>query len=409
MTLQKTLNSFSITTICIFSLCIIGLSLLSVIFPAFLIRLKSNFIESNINPFEFGFLSEFLFLTNFTILFFIIFCKYTLIGKKLSNYIYLFTQIKISEKTSILCLVLLISTYAILTFPEIQNHELWGDYYNNILPMVENFNFDSPYRLLENFLLITSIEIFDNIRVIPFISSILLLFNVFFTTKLLSKNNLAGIIAVLVMLQSYTFLKYDTYATYTTFWINLYLFSVYLIHRKQSFSIIPYIFSLFTKVLTAFFIPVNIFIIANSNLPKKNKIISIAIYGLVGLSLIIGASYFFPNETLFFDDSRFWNGFSTLGLELRFDYFLLLFLLPIMVGLLYLTKYRVKHSITMILLISFSILLQPISSSLGADILPYRYLPLIVFFSIAVGLIFSKIFISKELSNSKNDSIYPLK
>ena len=66
-------------------------------------------------------------------------------------------------------------------------------------------------------LLLTSLEILGNVKIIPFLGSIALLLTTYVFTKQVTNNRLAGIIAMLVLIQSYTFLKYDSLAMYENF------------------------------------------------------------------------------------------------------------------------------------------------------------------------------------------------
>ena len=79
-------------------------------------------------------------------------------------------------------------------------------------------------------LLLTSLEILGNVKIIPFLGSIALLLTTYFFTNQITNNRLAGIIAMLVLIQSYTFLRYDSFAMYENFWVLLmsYLYTPYV-------------------------------------------------------------------------------------------------------------------------------------------------------------------------------------
>ena len=120
----------------------------------------------------------------------------------------------------------------------------------------ENWSF-SIYNItfgFKYFLLHASIIIFKNIRMIPLISSFLLLLLVYFTTLELTKKRIASLIAVVMVLQSNNFLTYDSTATYANFWIFFYLLSLFLILKKwYSISCIIHFISIFKGINCYFY------------------------------------------------------------------------------------------------------------------------------------------------------------
>ena len=67
-------------------------------------------------------------------------------------------------------------------------------------------------------------------------------------------------------------------------------------------------------------------------------------------------------------------------------------LLPVTVGLMFLSKNKLKHADTILILIFGTIIASPIlvTFTYHYEILPYRFIPLLVFFSIGMGMFFSK-------------------
>ena len=90
--------------------------------------------------------------------------------------------------------------------------------------------------------------------------------------------------------------------------------------------------------------------------------------------------------------SEFLIGFSTLAFNLRFDVFLLLFLLPVSIGLFLKARNGDKNSISLMVLMCGTILVTPVLEMLTNFyfVYPYRYIPLLVFFAISIGSMFSK-------------------
>ena len=86
------------------------------------------------------------------------------------------------------------------------------------------------------FLLDISLDIFQNIKLLPFIASILIVVFTYLITVQFCQKRFAGIISVVVLLQTYTFLKFDTTAVYENFWVLFFLISLYMIEKKWFLS-----------------------------------------------------------------------------------------------------------------------------------------------------------------------------
>jgi hypothetical protein len=73
-------------------------------------------------------------------------------------------------------------------------------------------------------------------------------------------------------------------------------------------------------------------------------------------------------------------------------------LLPVTIGLMFLSKNKLKHADSILILIFGTIIASPIlvTFTYHYEILPYRFIPLLVFFSIGVGMFFAK----KSVNNS---------
>ena len=72
-------------------------------------------------------------------------------------------------------------------------------------------------RYVRMFLLDISLDIFQNIKLLPFVASILVVVFTYLITTQFCQKRFAGMISVVVLLQSYTFLKFDTVAVYENF------------------------------------------------------------------------------------------------------------------------------------------------------------------------------------------------
>jgi len=98
------------------------------------------------------------------------------------------------------------------------------------------------------------------------------------------------------------------------------------------------------------------------------------------------------NDIITISDSEFFLALNTLGYTLRYDAFIILSILPITVGLFFVSRRGILQADSILVLILTSLLAGPFISMLTEFyfVLPYRFLPLIVFVAIGIGVFFSK-------------------
>ena len=398
-----TSKNFVTALICIFSIIVVGISLVSVIFPA-LITANFGIQESESNQFEIGsntvtFLIGNLLLIGFGVLYF----KKKLpviIQKSLEN----FLNKNISNKITIILLFIILIPYVILTIPELflDESEQTGDYYI-FLAAKEIFPFgqinyieavEQNDRYVRMILLLTSLEILGNVKIIPFLGSIALLLTTYVFTKQVTNNRLAGIIAMLVLIQSYTFLKYDSFAMYENFWVLFYVLSLYAIYKKWQLSSVSYILSIFTKTITAIFLPLSLVYVYYAKIKLKTKILLVisyaAMFGVVITVWYLDSSIY--SSIIRFDIEQLFMGFTKLSYQLRFDLLLLTALFPLTIALMIKAKQGINIATPVLFLIAGSLVAGPIVEIFSGFYvtLPYRFVPTIVFFAIGVGILFNK-------------------
>ena len=249
-------------------------------------------------------------------------------------------------------------------------------------------------RYVRMLLLVSSIEIFQNIKILPFVASISLLIVTFFLTYQISHKRFSGIVALLIILQSHTFLFFDTVAVFENFWILFFLISLYLINRKWQLSPILYLLALFSKAFIFVFFLSTIFYIYRARISSRKKIWAMCSYG--GVILIILTVFSFGDsvygDIINISDSEFFLALNTLGYTLRYDVFIILSLLPVTIGLFFTSRRGFLQADSILVLILASLLAGPFISMLTGFyfVLPYRFLPLIVFVAIGIGVFLSK-------------------
>jgi len=405
-------NSLVSFAIFLFSISVVLISLISVIFPALLASTsylpipEVNIVE--VNPYEYGVWSIPLFVANILVfLIAILYFKNKLPSSIINSFEYLFS-FEISRRVAIIAMVIILGVYVTLSANELTVEEQWLDY-KGIIERIETGSRTSPIIGFEPhvklFLLSSSMEIFGNYAVIPFMASIALLILVYFITKEITSKRFAGMISMVILLQSNLFLTYDTTVSYSNFWILFYLFSLYSMYKIWPLSPVAYVLSILSKSITAMFLPLSLYFLYRAKISKKRKIVilvstlAIVLIGIViAFSMNIDLSGRAEFEGL--DVNDFWIGFTSFAFQLRLDGLVILFILPLIVGLYLASKKGIKHAESIMVLISGMLIFAPILTGFTDQTnQPYRFVPLVVFFAIGVGVLLSKVSEKVELQS----------
>nr|AIE98522.1 hypothetical protein [uncultured marine thaumarchaeote KM3_06_A04]AIE98561.1 hypothetical protein [uncultured marine thaumarchaeote KM3_06_B06] len=386
------------------TLAVVLLTLTPVVFPALFSSFFGMFTD-NLDPFELGYQSVFFIVSNILILGFGAAYYKKKIPSSVSDLIEKIRTFEISKKVSMISLAIILVVYVGLSTPELFLDESaqWSDYDAVLVPALEIWPFgesDDVYvqeqndRYVRMFLLDASIDVFQNIKLLPFIASILIVVFTYLITVQFCQKRFAGIISVVVLLQSYTFLKFDTTAVYENFWVLFFLISLYVIEKKWFLSPIFYILAFYTKAYIAPFFLLTLFTTYRSQISRRTKITILISYVIIvsaAIAIIFLGDTVYP-DVIEVNSSKFILGFQVIISQLRFDLFFIIALLPVTVGLLFLAKNKLKHADSILILIFGTIIASPIliTFTYHYEILPYRFIPLLIFFSIGVGMFFSK-------------------
>jgi len=388
------------------ALIVVLLTLTPVIFPALYSSVFGMFTE-NLDAFELGYQSIFLIVSNVVIFGFGIAYYKKKIPSLAQDVVEKIRTFEISKRVAIISLAVILCVYIGLSASELSLDEAksWNDYQMVLLPALEIWPFgqtDNIYvqeqndRYVRMFLLDVSLDIFQNIKLLPFIASILIVVFTYLVTVQFCQKRFAGIIAVIVLLQSYTFLKYDTVAVYENFWVLFFLISLYMIEKKWFLSPVFYILAFYTKAYVAPFFLMTLFTTYRSQTSRRTKIAILISYIVIvsaALALIFVGDTIYP-DIIDVNYSKFILGFQVIIAQLRFDLFFIMLLLPVTVGLMFLSKNKLKHADSILILIFGTIIASPIlvMFTYHYDIHGYRFIPLLTFFSIGIGMFFSKKF-----------------
>jgi hypothetical protein len=153
-----------------------------------------------------------------------------------------------------------------------------------------------------------------------------------------------------------------------------------------------YLLSIFAKVLTVAFLPMSIFFVLSSDIPKKKK----AFVVLVSVIIVAGGVVIFATQNLAetegagWNSDQFWLGLSSFANQIRHDGLVVLFVLPLVFGLFMVSK-RSRYANSIMLMIAGMLVIAPlISGFTEITNQPYRFVPLVFFFAIGVGTLLSK-------------------
>ena len=379
----------------LFSITVTTLTVIPALFPALYSSFNKvstiknlNEFDVGINPFEPGIFFIPIIITGVLILAISIVIKFKSIKLRSTN---------LPKKYSIISIIIILSTFTALSYEDVNSEELFDDWdkvklglgdwscfiSNTDCTIQADFN---PYGFNHHvnlFLLTSSFAIFGNYKIIPFLASMALIITTYLFTNKITNNRLAGVIASLIVLQSNLFLSFSTSPTYATFWILFYLISLFMIiHKTWFLSPITYVMSILSKILSVSFFPITIFFILNSQISIKKKIILIlSIIILISVGMIAGVSI------TSLDWNQFIQGFTALSHHMRYDGLIVVFLIPTVTGLYFVSKNN-RYANSVSIMISSVLLVGPLLLALTSiTTQPYRFIPLIVFCAIGIGMI----------------------
>jgi len=248
------------------SLVIVGLNLITLIFPSFIVLQIFNeegIIEGE--PFTWGVLTGPFFAVNLILLAIGILYHFNRLPNLIKNSFNFILKFEISKKIAIISFLVIIFGYIAFTVQDLAVYEgdEWPDYALRIEPFLENYpdaktTANIANNHVKNFLLYTSLTVFQNVKIIPYLATLALFLMTYLLTVKISGKRFAGLIAMLIVMQSPTFLRYDTVAAYSKFCTLFYVISLYLIYNKWYVSPATFILSLFFKTIIYSIFTINV-------------------------------------------------------------------------------------------------------------------------------------------------------
>jgi len=377
--------------------------LTTVIFPALILGSMDGIkFPIKINIFETGLWAYQVIITNIIVFSLaILYFKNKLPNTLRKLFLFIF-NFEVSKRVAFYFIVAVLAIYVGFSIQDVFAADPWIDYTRYVLPRLENWTPTSfTGKVTDTWLSFAfgkvSGVIFGEYAVSAFMASIALLVLTYLVTLEITKKRFAGLVAMVVLLQSGNFLIYDTTITYPNFWVVFLILSLYMIYKKWPFSPFSFVLSIPSKIISAVYLPAILFFVYRAQIPKQNKIRLFIIYGViavVGLSALIVGNLNFGTSTfsnIEFDQLKFISGFSAFSAQFRFDGLILMFLLPLTVGLFIASRNGIKEADSIMVLISGVLLFAAILPGFTAFTNnPYRFVPFLVFFAMGVGTLLSR-------------------
>ena len=386
------------------TLAVVVISLVSIIFPMLIVSQTYEFFPDELNPLETSPWLIPIIFSNLILFGFGFAYKKNKLPKSLQNGVRFVLNFEISKKVAVIIGGVIILIYIGLSVEELTFFE--GDQFPDwflmqqalqIWPSTDSLDLhvtEQNTRYVRMLLLDFSQEYLENIKILPFVASILVVIFTALITIQITKKRFAGIIAILVLLQSFTFLEFDTIAVYENFWVLFYLISIYTIQRRWPLSSVSFILAVFTKAFVVTYFFMNIYWIFRAEISKRKKFILLGTYGgVVGVTLaVFQYSRSIYDEVVRIDSSEFFEGFTGWGNSMQFDPLMVLCILPLTIALYIKSRRGFVYADAILVLILGSILAGPFIATITDIyyILPYRFIPFVVFMAMGIGMLFSK-------------------
>jgi len=318
---------------------------------------------------------------------------------KLFRFIFNF---EVSKRVAFFVIVAVLAIYIAFSIEEVFATDPWIDYLRYQKPQLDKWTPTSFRGSLTDTYLTFALGkvsgiVFGEYAVSAFMASILLLVLTYLITLEITNKRFAGLVAMFVLLQSGNFLIYDTTITYPNFWVVFILLSLYFVYKKWPLSPLSFFLSLPSKFMGVFYLPLILFFVYRAHIPKQNKkliLLSYTGFVIIALAVLLFSGFVnLPSGDTFLDfkPRKLLSGFTAFAFQFRFDGLILMFLLPLTVGLFIASRHGIKEADSIMVLLLGPLLFAALMPALsGFTNNPYRYMPIIVFFAMGVGTLLSR-------------------
>lgn len=310
---------------------------------------------------------------------------------------------KLDKRKGLAIALVITLVYVLVTIQEVrpESDSRFPDYTQNVKPFLDHCKIDDmPERVvmvndgsyytmeirspMKWWLVCVSHKTFGNENMIPFLASVGILFLTYQIAFDFTKKPLPGLVAMAMLVTSNTFTRWDTSATYDQFWVLFLLASIVSIKRIPLASPILFSLSIVSKGIGLLYAPSMILTILKQHDEFRGPLILIfsAVLGILGL--IVSAIGF--GGSFEFSPADFLHGIMIWPNYFFYDYPVMF--LPAVIVLLFNFRHKIENA-GLVAWWQINIILGvPIILGFTDQLVhPYRFVPLIVFFGIGVGMI----------------------
>jgi len=382
---------------------LVVITLTSVIFPAFILGSTSEIkYPIEINIFETGLWAYPVISANIIVFGLLILYYKNKLPTSITKLIKFIFNFEVSKRVAFWFIVSIIAIYIGFSIEEVFAKDPWIDYERYQKPQIDKWT-PTSFRgtVTDTYLTFAFAKVsgivFGEYAVSAFMASIVLLVLTYLLILEITKKRFAGLVAMIVLLQSGNFLIYDTTITYPNFWVVFLVLSLYMVYKKWPLSHVSFLLSLPSKFMSSFYFPVILFFAYRANIPKRNKKLIFVTYGVIAIIafIVLQFSGFVSIPTggdfLEFDQRQFMSGLTAFSYQFRFDGIILMFLLPLTVGLFIASRHGIKEADSILVLLTGPLLFAALMTGFsGYTNNPYRFMPFVVFFAMGVGTLLSR-------------------
>ena len=318
------------------------------------------------------------------------------------------------KKTAFVAVLLITATYTIITIPEVKPYSdvKYPDYLLNVYPYLRDCQLDEiPERgsellraPLKWYSICASYKL-GNENIIPFIFSILTLPLTYRLGYVMSGKHLVGIIAMLFVLSSVTFTRWDTSATYDQSWSLFLVTALNLLYVKPSLAPVSYLASIAGKTLAFVYMPMYLYHVVRQNgLHGIMFNLTIILTPLILITLLVINIETLLGTSLIFDYNKMFEGSWKWIFYFAEDLHIMIGT-PIMLAMLWIMHKKIRNADVVFWWCVGIILTVPLIMGFTTQLIhPYRFVPFVIFYSIGMAMIinhWAQKIISKKLVNKQ--------
>ena len=297
------------------------------------------------------------------------------------------SQIRANKTYCTLIATAILASYSVTIVQELNDTEPYPDYYENIIEMKMECNYDIETRgFLKYWTNCFSFDFVGNDRVIPIIASVVLVYLTYILANTITGDRVIGLIAMGAVSINPLLTVFDSSPTYDQVWASLFLLSVFLLYKKSSLWIPSIILSIMNKILAVAYVPgIILNIIIDKRISNRKQIIT----GLAITLLVGGAAVYYlgVGNTIGIYPQRLLDGFLRI-----FESIWTIF--PVVIGSIvidrfFMPKQRPEGKNVIIIWMAWILFTTPLIYLFTESQYQfgYRFAPFAAFFSIYLGIV----------------------